>query len=144
MKTEHLPRLFDRKDGPDPEVLYFGWTYPAGHHLNRPRSRMGVSRRFDEQPWGTKIDTGLCPAPEPKKINGHIAVHHKDGWTAVAFWDRSGDIRPGSCTVFLTGADVSASQLLALARRQWPHVFERNGFPLNKASEIIDNPHYDI
>lgn len=55
----------------------------------------------------------------------------KDGWTAVAFWDRSGgDTRPGCNSVFLARATLSGGELLHMAREQWPEVWNRPGFPI--------------
>lgn len=108
------------------QVWHFGCIGEAGHYLRKPDGSSGNVRT--DQPWGFKIDTRLCPQPESG--DGKTAEHHKDGWTAVAFWDYSGDSRPGSNSVFLVHAEATTEQVLEAARVQWPHLFARRGFPL--------------
>ena len=109
-----------------PDVLCFGCigTSGAGHQL---RSRTLPHLVWDSTPWDRLIDGGL--APRRDCVTGEYVEHHKDGWTAVAFWDRSGDSRPGSNTVFLVATTVTGAELLSAAREQWPAVFARPGFP---------------
>jgi hypothetical protein len=114
------------------EVLFFGYYTSPGHYL---RSKAGVVV-IGCIPWGSSIDTGLLisrqdkyarPITEPTE---NYTVARKEGWTAISFWDRSGDSRPGSNSAFLVAADVSDKELLTLARKQWPEIFARPGFPL--------------
>lgn len=127
------------------EVLYFGWSAPGGHGLRRPAPQYqdpNVSRAsyasyasLSMTPWGTKLDGGLCPEKEfPDRFldkHEYIKVHRLDGWTAVAFWDRSGDTRPGSNTVFLVRCQTAAVEdILKWSRIQWPEVWARPGFPI--------------
>lgn len=113
-------------------VLYFGCIGAGrGHNLFKSENGHPRYQHFYSTPWGRDIDTGLCPKPEPKQPDGVLCYRVKDGWSAIAFWDRSGDQRPGSNTVFLVNAFVPALELLELARRQWPDVFKRENFPLN-------------
>lgn len=108
-----------------PDVLYFGWVSGGGHFL---RSKNYPYPKYDSTPWGNQIDSGL--APRPDIVDGKISEHHKDGWTAIAFWDRSGDRRPNSNTAFFVPCTMTTSELLEWARKQWPDVFGRNGFPV--------------
>lgn len=123
------------------EVLYFGWSPVIGHGLRAPEKGIwtgafGFSHHVSltETPWGTKLDGGLCPevrygvlTPEPD----YLKVHRLDGWTAVAFWDRSGDSRPGSNTAFLVRSHAAhVEDILKWARIQWPEVWARPGFPI--------------
>lgn len=112
----------------DPNVFYFGWIQHGGHWLES--TKLPKYPHYDSTPWGKKIDGGL--APQPDVVDGKIAEHHLDGWTAIAFWDRSGDRRPNSNTAFLVNCTMSVQELLGLARKQWPDVFSRPGFPLAK------------
>lgn len=117
---------------PLPDVWYFGWSQYGGHALYRRNETSSIP--LDATPFGRSIDGSLCPQPE--RVDGRVALEHRDGWTAVAFWDRSGDKRPGSNTVFLTRADCGTMELLAAAKAQWAHVFNRPGFPLNRADNV--------
>jgi hypothetical protein len=112
-----------------PEVLFFGCLDVPGHFLYSKRRRIN----YEDSPWGTKLDGGLLTddyARANTQVTQPFIEAHKAGWTAVAFWDRSGDERPGSNSAFLVEADMSAETLLRLSREQWPEVFNRRGFPI--------------
>ena len=107
------------------EVLYFGCLREAGHYLHsKPYRRLN----YEGTPWGVWLDTGLLPKGE--QYDGQVFSAKKDGWTAIAFWDRSVDTRPGSNSAFLVQADIPTDELMRLAREQWPEVFSRPYFPL--------------
>ncbi len=111
------------------EVLCFGCIGVAGHYL---RGSVKRNWRNEETPWGDKLDGGLLTDNYYKcdsTVTGLCSEHHLNGWTAISFWDRSGDSRGGSNTSFLCHAQITAAELLALAREQWPQVFSRPGFP---------------
>lgn len=124
------------------EVLYFGWSPSIGHGLYfRPVNGTLVGPRtpllYESTPWGMKLDGGLCPESQKFPIadlaftHEYMKVHRLGGWTAVAFWDRSGDKRPGSNTAFLVrDQTTSVEDVLKWARIQWPEVWARPGFPI--------------
>ncbi len=117
------------------EVLCFGCIGVAGHYLH---SKTGVNWRNEQTPWGDRLDAFLLTSDyynHNTAVTGLCSEHHLNGWTAISFWDRSGDSRPGSNTSFLCHAEITAAELLALAREQWPHVFSRPGFPELKLSQ---------
>jgi hypothetical protein len=120
------------------EVLYFGCYRVPGHCLY---SKVTPNMRYEATPWGNSLDSGLLTDDyygADTEPTGKVVVRHKDGWTAIAFWDRSGDSRPGSNTAFLAKADMTGEELLALARVQWPEVFDRRpgGWPPLKIDEL--------
>jgi hypothetical protein len=108
------------------DILYFGWSYPSGHTLHSRVRHL----RYDSTPWGNDLDTGLLK-DLPDNPDGRYVIEQRDGWTAIAFWDRSGDSRPNSNTAFLVAAIMPGNHLLELARKQWPEIFARRGFPLS-------------
>jgi hypothetical protein len=108
----------------EPEIFYFGRLNHCGHTLHGKKT----NRRWDSTPWGNLIDGGL--APKLDVVDGNILEHHKDGWTAIAFWDRSGDSRPNSNSAFFVCCTMDAAELSSWAKKQWPEVFNRNNFPL--------------
>lgn len=81
-----------------------------------------------ETPWGSYPDGTLVPTTTYE--NGLALLHHKDGWTALAFHDQSGDTRPGSHSTFLVRGTYTFDEMLALAKAQWSGVFARMGFPV--------------
>lgn len=115
-----------------PEVLYFGCLGGVGHFMHSRRRPGQV--RWDATPFGNKLDGGLITDDYygvDSTPTGEIHEHHKDGWTAVSFWDRSGgDRRPGCNSTFLVNAEMSGDELLALAKEQWPGIFRRPDFPI--------------
>lgn len=101
-------------DGP----LYFGCYRRPGHYLWGP----GMQRvRSDDLPW-KKLNGELAP---PRARPGHAALHHLDGWTALAFWDRSVDSRPGSNSVFLFPDVLDFEEAVIRAVKEFPEVFEQ-------------------
>lgn len=114
----------------DTTLLYFGCIGESGHYLwSSPYRR---TRDIDETPWGMKIDGKLCPPADPWGRNGQpqgrAALHHKDGWTALAFWDRSVDKRPGSNSVFVADECLSFDQIVTVAKERFPGVWKRLAF----------------
>lgn len=80
-------------------------------------------------PWGLRIDGGLLPKQEHQH---EPIVSHQDGWTAMAFWDRTVDTRPGSNSCFLAEGDYSLDEMCALAVKHFPRVVKRFPFLLAK------------
>lgn len=117
-----------RAPGSPLDVWCFGCIGQPGHYLRRPNRRLCFDGKA--QPWGWDLDGGLCEGEKRQRTDGTTWEHHKDGWSAVAFWDQSGDERGASCTVFLVQAEASRDQILEAARIQWPEVWNRPGFPL--------------
>lgn len=124
-----------------PELYYFGCGREPGHHLWEPgRDRM---RRFREAvpgelpgPWDwCDLDGGLCPDRQGRHPQGVARLHHCGGWTALAFWDRSVDRRPGSCSVFLASGTWSFEEMLGWCSRGFPQVFDRLRVPLRTEAE---------
>jgi hypothetical protein len=106
-------------------VLYFGGWSPIeqpGHHL---QDAYGQHLPLGTSPWGTDLDGGLCPrAPGGlQQRQGYAELHHCQGWTALAFWDRTFDTRPNSSSALLIDRRVDAPELVRLARLEFPAVF---------------------
>lgn len=76
-------------------------------------------------PWRLgELDGGLCPNVSPDgawkrtgpEIEGDALLHHKDGWTALAFWDRTVDTRMACCSVYVANAILSFKEIVELAQ----------------------------
>lgn len=121
-------------------ALYFGcprgvYGYrEAGHRFVEPGGRAARTRDAEvAQPWGLTVDGQLAPREydsrrAPEMPQGVAALHHKDGWTALSFWDRSGDSRGASSSTFLFEATLDFDQALSAARERFPALFERFSF----------------
>lgn len=107
--------------------LYFGYWGEPGHYLWTPDKK----RLWNdpEVPWND-LDGCLCPGyvnqyKRGPEIPGQGLLHHRDGWTAFAFWDRTGDRRGASNSVLLWNRIATFDGLLARARAAFPEIFKR-------------------
>lgn len=109
-------------------LYYFGCIDITGHYLWASEQRKLWD--FDLIPWGIAIDGKLCPPDDPKngQPQGPAALHHKDGWTALAFWDRSVDRRSGSNSAFIADSILPFVQMVKIAREKYPSVWLRLPF----------------
>jgi hypothetical protein len=101
---------------------YFGCVGPAGHYVYNPG--MGHDRDMN---WLAYMD-GLLP-PEGDQIEGLARLHHFNGCTVLAFWDRSGDKRPGSNSVFYVPGHATFDEVVEAAKKSFPGIWRR--FPFN-------------
>src|SRR5260370_32574422 len=103
---------------PLPEIYYFGYMQAGyGHalmHCNGSTAREDCIEGF---PWQLhQLDATLCPGYQgpyktPDQREGSALLHHESEWTALAFWDRSGDRRGMSNNPFIARGEHSAAQL---------------------------------
>jgi hypothetical protein len=108
-------------------IYYFGCAGEPGHYLWEPGLH-GTSRF--KNPWGNQIDTGLCPKGTGYEVEGEAALHKKDGFTAISFWDRSGDSRHQSNSSFIAQGDFTFGQMLELAKQHFPQIMARFKFQI--------------
>jgi hypothetical protein len=130
----------------EPEVFYFGDARledgpGAGHHLWSPCAGhvawapAEVRRKL---PWTlAELDGKLAGDPalkDPREPSwwaskdqpeGIVRVHRRGGWTAISFWDRSGDGRHGSSSTFIAAGEHTAREMVALFERSFPAIWER-------------------
>jgi hypothetical protein len=120
------------------QAFYFGCRDRAGHYLF---DRFGRSVPASVQakgpiPW-EKIDGAIPPSARGLPSHapqGVAALHHRDGWTALGFWDRSVDHRGGSNSAFFFDRLLTFDLALSEAREFFPWVFARLDF------EVIPEP----
>lgn len=103
---------------PEGQFYFFGVMDRIGHYFY-PRWP-GVRGC----PWGdVHVDTLLCRKGE--QTEGLARIHHKDGWTAVGYWDRTGDSRYFSNSNFVAEGTFTFEQMMEMARRHFPDVIRR-------------------
>ncbi len=116
-------------------VYYFGPLNEAGHYLHDQSHRVIWPDRIG--PWRVgELDGGLCPNVSPDavwkrtgpEIEGDAILHHKDGWTALAFWDRTIDTRGACCSVYLADGSFSFEEMVALAQDAFKTRWDRMKF----------------
>lgn len=132
-------------------ALYFGcdrgvWgNTQAGHGFSGPHGSYVNGRDAQAvNPWGM-LDGKLAPKDHHGEVvfgvddrrraeraveypQGVAALHHKDGWTALSFWDRTGDSRGNSNSTFLFDSVMSFEEAIDAAREHFSALFERFEF----------------
>jgi hypothetical protein len=122
-------------------VYYFGCLGEVGHYLHTtgakrwPRASLpdDFVRLFGRN--GAGLDATMLPkqgAGSQKQGVAHL--HHVDGWTVLAFWDRSVDNRGGSNSAFVTRGELDFATMLEASRATWPQVFNRFAFDIVEAN----------
>ncbi len=94
----------------------------AGHYW---RSSKGGDVEREATPFGRYPDTTLCP--EGPQYQGQAVLHQKKGWTAIGFWDRTGDTRGNSNSNFMVEGTFTFDEMCALAKEAFPGIWKRIG-----------------
>ena len=132
-----------------PPVYYYGCIGKPGHYLHIPAASPwdgkvhsnpdGWPKAWASHYAGGQIDGTLCP--RGRQVEGAASLHHVEGWTALAFWDRSVDRRPASNSVFVVREWLDFPAMLERARAAWPDVFARFSFPVVPGATNAEAPH---
>ncbi|WP_437309959.1 hypothetical protein [Sorangium sp. So ce388] len=128
------------------EVYYFGDGRlrdgpGAGHHIWAPSNghvAWAHAAALRKLPWSlAELDGSLAGDPaladrhDPRhwatenQPEGLVRLHHRGGWTAISFWDRSGDSRYGSSSTLVASGTHTAREMVALLQRAFPAIWER-------------------
>ncbi len=128
----------------DPETYYFGCVGSPGHYWRDPtdsRRQSSIEKRVGRS-IHPRIDGGFCPGSVPgdpwkrtrSEVEGEAAVHHVDGWTILAFWDRSVDKRGACNSNFVALGEHDFAAMCEIAQRVFPRVWNRYQFAVRLAS----------
>lgn len=125
-------------------VCYFGNAEEgraSGHNLYGP-GMYRIKSSVSNLPWSLgEIDGKLAPkdAAKNKMPQGICRMYGKDGWTVIAFWDRSGDSRANSNSAFFAAyPDATFRQMVERFKLCYPEIFarlERAGITLTLMEE---------
>ena len=122
--------------GRDPRRFYFGPWDEAGHYMRSDEQnhrsfdleeRRAVSRFNRINPWGLSVDGGLCPTVNQQK-EGIALLHHREGWTALSFWDRTIDDRTGSSSTYLAEGEFTFEQMVEMAKSRFAQRWNKMKF----------------
>lgn len=131
---------------PNVDCFFFGCEGQSSGHYLFARRRSHEFLRTTE--WSAQralggltrcgkptLDGSLCwnsalSYSERYETEGRAFRTCRNGWTAVAFWDRTGDKRGASNTVFLASGELTFAQLIRAAKHAWPEVWARFTFPV--------------
>lgn len=116
------------------DVYFFGCWDDMGHYLHAP-GKKSAYKLLDTNPWGYKLDMGLCPqmlnanrnqsSLDRREVEGEAALHHKDSWTYLAWWDRSIDTR-GACNAgLLTAGTYTFAEMIMFGKALFPKIMSR-------------------
>lgn len=111
----------------------------AGHYLYSPTGYMRGAARI---PWPAHdLDGGLVwnagrwrvegrncwreRETAGPSVQGHAALRYRDGWTALAWHDFTGDRRGGSNSLVLARGIFSLDEMLELFKKYFPAQHER-------------------
>ena len=100
-----------------PNYFYFGCGDETGHYW------WYNGKKFYDPPigpWGLEIDSCLAPLTKSYQAEGACSITHKDGWTALSFWDRSVDKRMGSNSAFVVQGIYEFSEMIAKFKELFP------------------------
>ena len=117
------------------DIFFFGCAKgdQPGHRMHKPRvSAMHyqeVGRFMYRNPWGLSLDGALAPEEREQK-QGQALLHRRNGWTAISFWDRTGDSRMGSNSAFLAKGDYTFAEMINLASAAFPEIMASFKFPV--------------
>jgi hypothetical protein len=129
----------------DQPVYYFGCLRGVGHYLHDPAAAGWRGYKAERNPDGwpeawrsyypgaVLDDAALMFGPCKDQTEGVPVLHHVEGWTALAFWDRSVDKRGGSKSVFVTRGTLDCPAMIEAARAAWPQVWARYAFAVECA-----------
>jgi hypothetical protein len=122
-------------------MIYFGCVGESGHYLHRPdlhHSGRESQRVLQEAGIFPKCDGGFCPGTEydeqrpwrrpGRQVEGHAKVTHLNGYTILAFWDRSVDHRGNSNSVFIENGTWTFDEMVAKAKEVFPTIWARFKF----------------
>lgn len=117
------------------KVWYFGYKAGYGHGMIPGRYADDSLDFMAKNPLAFCLDGGLCPKTNGYEDEGVANIARKDGWTAIAFWDRSGDKRHASNSAFLFNDErIGFDAAIAIAKQEFPQIFTRFGFEIREFS----------
>ncbi len=125
-------------------MFYFGPWDSAGHYVC-DESGHSVDRETERSlPWGCygdvqhPIDCCLQPGcykdrdgrieHRGQQIEGPAILHHRGGWTALGFWDRTIDTRSNSNSVYIAEGTFTFDEMVFMARTRFAHRWNKMRF----------------
>ena len=112
--------------GNEKKMFYFGPIREAGHYSWSSNNRKDYDAT-KENPWRYNIDGRLAPLNDAQ-TEGEALIHHKDGWTAISFWDRTVDKRQGCSSTYFIHADLTFKEMVVLAKKAFPERWDAMKF----------------
>lgn len=131
----------------EPFMVYFGPWERAGHFLHDESGFRLDSRELNALPWKEwdidgKLQPGCFPHPRDGRWEhsgpeneGEALLHHKDGWTALSFWDRSVDTRGACNSTYIAEGVFTFEQMVEMAKARFAERWNRMRFAVTLAQK---------
>lgn len=123
-------------------MVYFGPWDHSGHQFFYETGAKVYSEERKQLPWQAhEIDGVLqpgCPRPDDRlqrygpRIEGEALLHHKDGWTALAFWDSSVDTRPGCTSTYIANGIFTFDEMVKLSSTRFADRWNKMKFQVRQ------------
>jgi hypothetical protein len=122
-------------------MFYFGPWDEAGHYLFDEQG-YGVRTKdrgafpWDEYSGESGIDGVLQPGCFRKfdrwmhgdQLEGQALLHHRSGWTALSFWDRSVDKRGNCNSTYFAEGTFTFDEMVAMAKERFAYRWNKMPF----------------
>ena len=130
-----------------PFMVYFGPYRESGHFFYTEEGFCHSGDRYKDVPWAAgEIDGPLQPGwPLPgdrlqrrtrPMCEGEAHLHHRNGWTALSFWDFSVDTRPGSSSTYIAQGIFTFEQMVTLAKERFAERWNRFKYEVKLVSAV--------
>jgi hypothetical protein len=135
----------------EPLMVYFGPLTESGHFMFYETGEKVLYRDGNALcPWPyNEIDGTLQPGhPEPgdrlqrrtrQMREGEALLHHKEGWTALSFWDFTVDKRPGCSSTYLAKGTFTFEQMVELAKARFSERWSKMRFEVTDVTSDSRN-----
>lgn len=121
------------------EAYYFGCWERSGHFWRGKNPYTTEHEILQKVPPALKhIDGRFCPGAVPgdsyarrrPEVEGEAALHHVDGWTVLAWWDRSVDHRGACNSNIVARGTFDFTIMIEIGKAQYPRVITRQRSPI--------------
>lgn len=130
-------------DSAQPQMFYFGPWSESGHFLHDESGRLVRDAQRGDFPWSEgEIDSQLQPHRDGcnkrsycgcgSLPEGQALLYKKDGWTALCFWDRSVDKRPGCNSNYFARGDFTFAEMVEISKARFAYRWNRMNFAVTE------------
>lgn len=127
----------DQEETRKMNCYYYGCREGTGHYLWDDQGRRlfdhNVPNDFPVKSYA--LDSGFLPPQQPE-TQGVASLVHVEGWTILAFWDRSVDTRHGSNSSFVLPGTLTFEEAKELSMLKFPWVWSRLRFPVTRRQTL--------
>lgn len=109
------------------------WRDTPGHRLYRSNPCFKETSKRKAGPWAlTDLDRAPGPTclwcPDGNQEEGRGRLYHREGWTLLAFPDRTCDSRMNSFSAFIVDQTLTSDEMVTLASEEFDSIWSRFKF----------------